>query len=120
MRFRFEGRKTFRDPEPAKVFEIDAPSVSAAIREALCMSAEENADMPADTRRRSHFTLFTNCGKGYKIILTVSGEGKSWSEAIRDAYLTVCGWQRREPDLPDAFRLGNAVPVAGKKKKAAS
>lgn len=85
-----------------KQFEIRASTVSDALREALLQSLEREkvGELVEGGKASYRFALNADTAKGSKLILTVCGEGKKWSEAIEEAYIRVCGWQGKAPELP--------------------
>ena len=103
MRYRLVGRLSFRDELAEKTYEAEVRTVSNAIREALLQAqkSEKTNPEPFDGRKMRHFTLSVVSEKGEKIILTVYGEGQSWSDCILDAYLRVCAWQGQEAEIPE-------------------
>lgn len=112
MLFRLEGRESFQDITPIIVFEIETSSVSEAFREAVYwFSAEKDTEILSAKRSGTHFTLFADRGKGEKIVLTVTGLGQTWPDAVCNAYKTVCGWQMQEPNLPEQFKKNNNTGV---------
>lgn len=118
MHFRFVGRKSLWDDEEERAFEIHASRVLEAIRASMIEALEEERGKDITGANASyHFSMYVDNGGAEKLVMTVNGSGRCWSEAIKDAYIRVCGWQMQEPDLPDT-KVEEPVPeVTGPKRR---
>lgn len=103
MQFTFVGKRSLWDEVDEQRFSSQAKTISGAIRNALLQAIErEAADELKESVKVEHkFALYIKKDQGEKLVLTVNGEGARWSDAIEKAYIRVCGWQGKEPELPE-------------------
>lgn len=103
MIYTLEGKRILSDAVEEKRFEINAATVSEAMRKALMEAIAQEGFVREKERLREdyRFRLIAETEKGQKLILTVNGIGHRWSDALEEAYVRICGWQGQEPDMPE-------------------
>ena len=117
MQYRFVGQKRLWDDEEERSFEIHANRVLEVIRASLLQTLEEEQGKDVAGANASYrFSMYVDKTGAEKLVMTVNGSGRCWSEAIKDAYIRVCGWQMQEPDLPD-IKEEETVPEATEPKR---
>lgn len=117
--YRLEGRLTASLEEPERVWSTDANTASDAMNRVAAEAA--NSELNCDRPMMRHFTLLMNTDKGEKIVLTVCGYGRGWSESLKEAYERVCYWQGQEPneitikmpDQPQVNEKGSQLTLFG-------
>lgn len=118
MQYRFVGQKRLWDDEEEKTFSIHANRVLEAIRASLLQSLEEERGKDTTGANATYrFSMYMDKGGAEKLVMTVIGTGRCWSEAIRDAYIRVCSWQMQEPDLPEVEPEDPAPEVTEPKRR---
>ena len=118
MQYRLVGQKRLWDDEEERSFDVDANRVLEAIRASLLQTLEEERGKNVNGANASYrFSMYMEEGGTEKLVMTVIGNGRCWSEAIRDAYIRVCGWQMQAPDLPDVEPEDPAPEAAEPKRR---
>ena len=103
MQFTFVGKRSLWDEVDEQRFSSQAKTISGAIRNALlqAIEREDTGELKGSVKAEHKFALYLQKDQGEKLILTVNSEGSRWSDAIEKAYVRVCGWQGKEPELPE-------------------